>query len=49
MEQSIVDIFQQHRRRYGVRRVAPELKAIKIRAGIYKVRKVLKENGLNAI
>jgi putative transposase len=49
MEQSIVSIFQEHRRRYGVRRVAAELKANKAGAGVYKVRKVLKEHGLKAI
>lgn len=50
MEQSIIRVFREHRRRYGVRRVAAELKAQgKAKAGAYKVRKVLKEHGLKAI
>jgi len=48
-EQQIISVFQQHRRRYGVRRVAAELKAKAVNAGAYKVRKVLKEHGLKAI
>ena len=47
--QQIIGIFQEHRRRYGVRRVAAELKANGLKAGAYKVRKVLKEHGLKAI
>ncbi len=49
MEQSIIAIFQQHRRRYGVRRIAAELKANGKQAGSYRVRKVLKEHNLQAI
>jgi len=49
VEQTIISIFQEHRRRYGVRRVAAELKANAVKAGVYKVRKVLKEYGLKAI
>ena len=50
VEQSIISIFQQHRRRYGVRRVSAELKAAgRVKAGAYKVRKVLREHGLKAI
>ena len=41
--------FSRHRRRYGVRRVVAELKANEIQAGAHKVRKVLKEHGLQAI
>ena len=48
-EQSIIHVFREHRRRYGVRRVAAELKANGLKAGVYKVRKVLKEPGLKAI
>lgn len=49
MEQSIIQVFREHRRRYGVRRIAAELKANGVEAGAYKVRKVLREHGLKAI
>ena len=49
VEQSIISIFKEHRRRYGVRRIVAELKADEIKAGVYKVRKVLKAHGLKAI
>ena len=49
VEQSIISIFQEHRRRYGVRRIAAELKANAVKAGVYKVRKTLQKNGLKAI
>ncbi|HEY9299785.1 MAG TPA: IS3 family transposase [Phormidium sp.] len=45
----IVETFQQHRRRYGVRRLVVELKAKGINIGSYQVRKVLQKNGLKAI
>ena len=49
LEQQIISVFKEHRRRYGVRRVAAELKANNVSAGAYRVRKVLKEHGLKAI
>jgi transposase InsO family protein len=50
MEQNIISIFMEHRRRYGVRRIVAELKATgKFKAGAYQVRQVLKEHGLKAI
>jgi putative transposase len=49
IEEQIVSIFQEHRRRYGVRRIVAELQANNIEAGAYYVRKVLKEQGLKAI
>jgi len=49
VEQSIICIFREHRRRYGVRRIVAELKANAVEAGTYKVRKVLREHGLKAI
>lgn len=49
-EQQIISVFKEHRRRYGARRVSAELKATgSVKAGVYKVRKVLKEQGLKAI
>lgn len=49
VEALIVSIFSEHRRRYGVRRIIAELEARGSKASVYKVRKVLKNNGLKAI
>jgi putative transposase len=49
VEQQVISVFKEHSRRYGVRRVVAELQASGIKAGTYKVRKVLKEHGLKAI
>jgi putative transposase len=49
VEQSIINVFKEHRRRYGARRIAAELKANDVKAGVYKVGKVLREQGLKAI
>ena len=42
-------VFDFHARRYGSRRIAAELKAEGVKAGRYKVRRVLREHGLRAI
>jgi putative transposase len=50
IEHRIIHIFQEHRRRYGVRRIAAELKATaKIKAGMYTIRKIMKKHQLTAI
>jgi putative transposase len=50
MEQRIISIFKEHRRRYGVRRIVAELKAVgNLKAGACQVRKVLQQHGLKAI
>jgi putative transposase len=50
IEQQVISIFQEHRRRYGVRRIAAELKATeKIKAGMYTIRKIMKKHQLTAI
>lgn len=49
METLIIDTFQQHRRRYGVRRIAAELKEKGIAVGKQKIQRVLQEHGLKAI
>jgi putative transposase len=49
LEERIVSVFQEHRRRYGVRRIVAELQANGIEAGAYQVRKVLQDKGLKAI
>jgi putative transposase len=48
-ETAIVNSFISHRRRYGVRRLIPELAAQGFILGNYKVRKVLQKHGLKAI
>ena len=49
MQTSIIETFQQHRRRYGVRRLVVELKEKGVNVGSYQVRQVLHQNGLRAI
>ena len=49
VEIRIVRIFQEHRSRYGVRRIVAELQANDMEAGAYQVRKVLQQKGLKAI
>lgn len=49
VQTSIIKTFQQHRRRYGVRRLVVELKAKGINIGAYQVRQVMHQNGLRAI
>ena len=49
METAIVNAFTAHRRRYGIRRLIPELRDQGIFAGHYKIRKVLRKYGLKAI
>jgi len=48
-ETAIVGAFTAHRRRYGIRRLIPELRDQGICAGHYKIRKVLRKYGLKAI
>jgi len=48
-EQLVLQVFGEHRRRYGVRRLVAELKAQGIEIGAYKVRLVLRKHGLKAI
>ena len=49
MEQKVISIFKEHRRHYGVRRVAAELKAGAAKVSAYTVRKVMRKHGLKAI
>lgn len=46
---AIIQIFAEHRRRYGVRRIVEELKEKALAAGKYKVGQVLNKHGLKAI
>ena len=45
----VKDVFYRHRRRYGTRRVAAELKAEGVRAGRFSVRAQMRRLGLQAI
>jgi len=49
IETAVVGAFTAHRRRYGIRRLIPELRDQGISAGHYKIRKVLHKYGLKAI
>ncbi|RDC63985.1 IS3 family transposase [Adhaeribacter pallidiroseus] len=49
MQTSIIDTFQKHRRRYGVRRLLAELKEKGVNAGSYRIRQVMQKHGLRAI
>lgn len=48
-ETAIIGAFTAHRKRYGVRRLIPELRDQGFTAGHYKIRKVLRKYGLKAI
>lgn len=49
LEGEVVEVFHQHRRRYGVRRICREMKQRGFRIGKEKCGKVLRKNGLKAI
>lgn len=48
-ERLVLEVFREHKRRYGVRRLVAELKAQGVEMGAYKVRLVLRKHGLKAI
>jgi hypothetical protein len=45
----VKDVFYRHRRRYGTRRIAAQLKAEGVRAGRFAVRSQMRRLGLRAI
>ena len=45
----MLETFWEHRKRYGVRRLVAELRALGVEMGAYKVRLVLRKHGLRAI
>jgi putative transposase len=49
LEDQVEEVFKEHRRRYGVRRVCRELKERGIKVGKEKCRRVMQKNGLKAI
>jgi putative transposase len=46
---AVIDIFHQHRRRYGVRRIVAELRALGFNVGPHRVRSLMEAHGLIAI
>ena len=48
-ERLVLQVFLEHKRRYGVRRLVAELKAQGVEMGAYKVRLVLRKHQLKAI
>lgn len=49
MEQKVIAVFNEHKRRYGSRRIVAELNHQNVQISPYKVRKYLSGNGLKAI
>lgn len=49
MEQKVLAVFKEHKRRYGVRRIVAELRHQNMPVSPYKVRKCLAGHGLKAI
>lgn len=49
MEQKVIAVFKEHKRRYGVRRIVAELSHQNVQVSPYKVRKCLVGNELKAI
>jgi putative transposase len=48
-EAQVTEAFMRHKRRYGVRRLVPELLDEGLKIGHFKVRRILKQKGLKAI
>lgn len=49
LQEQVVEVFGEHRRRYGVRRICAELKQRGIEVGRHKCRRVMQQRGLRAI
>lgn len=49
VEVQVVEVFKEHKRRYGLRRICSALKDRGVKAGRYKCRKVMQKHGLKAI
>lgn len=49
MEEKVLDIFREHKRRYGCRRIVAELRNQDTTVSPYKVRKLMRNHGLKAI
>ena len=48
-EKKILEVFKEHKRRYGTRRIVKALSKEGVKVGRYKVSKLLRENGYKAI
>lgn len=49
LEEQVVEVFGEHKRRYGVRRISAELKGKGARVGKHKCRRIMGQRGLKAI
>lgn len=49
VEQQVKAVFEEHKRRYGSRRIEAELKGMGLHAGRYQIRRRMKGQGLKAI
>lgn len=49
LEEKVVEVFREHKRRYGIRRISAELKQRGTKAGKFKCRRILRQQGLRAI
>lgn len=49
VDQEVKAVFDEHKRRYGSRRIEAELKGMGLYAGRYQIRRRMKEQGLKAI
>ena len=47
--EKVVEVFREHKRRYGIRRICAELKGKGIRVGRYKCRRIMQSRELKAI
>ncbi len=48
VEQQVIEVFHEHRRRYGSRRICAVLKEKQVRISKYKCRRVMQRHGLSA-
>lgn len=49
LEEKVLEAFQEHKRRYGIRRICAELKDKGTRVSRYKCRRIMQRQGLQAI
>jgi putative transposase len=49
LEQQVVEVFREHKRRYGIRRICAELKGKGAKVGRYKCRRIMLSRELKAI
>lgn len=49
LEEQVAEVFTEHKRRYGIRRICAELKEKGAKVGKYKCRRIMQRRGLKAI